>query len=69
VARRNDRSRLEGMTMTHREQAEAELAWAQHYEENAQRTTDPYLRAEWEAQAKAAREAAAMLLEDAEVEA
>jgi hypothetical protein len=57
------------MTMTHREQAEAELAWAQHYEQNAQRTTDPYLKAEWEAQAKAAREAAAMLLEDAEVEA
>jgi hypothetical protein len=55
--------------MTLQEQAQAELAWAEHYEQNAGKTTDPYLKAEWEAQAKAAREAAAMLMEDAEVEA
>jgi hypothetical protein len=56
-------------TMTRLQEAQIELAWAQRAEQNAAKTEDMTLKAEWEAQAKAAREAAAMLMEDAEVEA
>jgi hypothetical protein len=52
--------------MTREQEAQVEIAWAEHAERNAAKTTDPHLKAEWEEQAKAARECAAMLLEEVE---
>lgn len=46
------------------EQAQTELAWAQHYETIAQSVSDPRTKAEWLEQARQARELAARLAEE-----
>lgn len=53
--------------MSREEQAQIELMYAERAEANAAKVTDPHLKRVWEDEAKAAREAAAMLLEEAEV--
>lgn len=47
------------------EQAQTELAWAQHYETIAQSVSDPKSKSEWLEQARQARELAARLAEEA----
>jgi hypothetical protein len=49
--------------MSIQEQAQEELAWAEHYERKAERETDLHMKAEWVAQAQRAREVAAQLYE------